>query len=127
MLKTLLLIAAGGAIGSVGRHGFNQLAAKLMGTDFPWGTMGVNIIGSLLIGLIVGLLAFATEWSQDVRAFAVVGILGGFTTFSAFSLDAILLWERGTLMPMLVYVCASVILSLAATLGGLALVRTLMA
>ncbi len=127
MLKTLLLIAAGGALGSVGRYGFNQLATKLMGADFPWGTLGVNIIGSLLIGIIVGLLAFATEWSQDVKAFAVVGVLGGFTTFSAFSLDAILLWERGALMPMLAYVLASVVLSLAATFGGLALVRNLMA
>lgn len=127
MLKTLLLIAAGGALGSVGRHGFNQLAAKLMGTDFPWGTMGVNIIGSLLIGVTVGLLAFATEWSQDVRAFAVVGVLGGFTTFSAFSLDAILLWERGALVPLFGYILGSLILSLAATFGGLALVRNLLA
>ena len=77
LLNTTLMIAAGGALGSVARHGMNQLIARLAGTDFPWGTMSVNIIGSLAIGLITGLLAFATDWSQDIRSFAVVGFLGG--------------------------------------------------
>ena len=124
LLNTTLMIAAGGALGSVARHGMNQLIARLAGTDFPWGTMSVNIIGSLAIGLITGLLAFATDWSQDIRSFAVVGFLGGFTTFSAFSLDAALLWERGSVMPMLLYTGGSVFLSIAATFGGLYLIRT---
>lgn len=125
MIKTILLVAAGGAIGSVARHLVNQLTAKTVGAEFPWGTLSVNIVGSLLIGIIVGLLAFMTQWSQDVRAFAVVGILGGFTTFSAFSLDAILLGERGAYGQMFLYVAGSVLLSLAATFGGLYLVRTM--
>ncbi len=127
MIKTILLIAAGGALGSLARHGSNQLVIKYFGNDFPWGIMGINILGSLLIGVIAGLLAFSTEWSQDIRAFAVVGVLGGFTTFSAFSLDAVLLWERGAIGAMFLYVTASVVLSLAATFGGLFLVRALTA
>lgn len=122
-LNTILIIAAGGALGSVARHGMNQLMARLAGTDFPWGTMSVNIIGSFAIGLIAGLLAFATEWSQHIRSFAVVGFLGGFTTFSAFSLDTALLWEKGAAMPALLYMGGSVLLSIAATFGGLYLVR----
>jgi CrcB protein len=123
VLKTVLLVACGGAIGSVARHGFNQIALKFAGSDFPWGTLGVNVIGSLLIGIVIGLLAFMTQWSQDIRAFAVVGILGGFTTFSAFSIDALLLGERGSYGLMFLYISASVILSLLAAFGGLLLVK----
>lgn len=123
MIKAFLLIGLGGALGSMARHGCNQLALKYLGNDFPWGVMGINILGSLLIGIIVGLLAFETDWSQDIRAFVVVGMLGGFTTFSAFSLDAVLLWERGAFGSMLLYVAGSVLLSLVATFGGLSLVR----
>ena len=125
MLKTVLLVALGGAIGSVARYLFNVATMRLAGPDFPWGTLGVNIIGSLLIGVIAGLLAFTTEWAQDVRAFAVIGILGGFTTFSAFSLDAMLLWEKGALLQMGLYVVSSVVFSIAATCGGLYLVKVL--
>lgn len=125
MIKTLLLVAAGGAIGSVGRHLFNQMSSRFIGTDFPWGTLGVNIIGSLLIGIIVGLLAFSSQWSQDIRSFVVVGILGGFTTFSAFSLDVVLLGQRGAYSEMLFYIGGSVFLSLAAAIGGLYLARVL--
>ena len=123
MIKAFLLIGLGGALGSMARHGCNQLALKYLGDDFPWGVMGINILGSLLIGVMVGLLAFTTDWSQDIRAFVVVGILGGFTTFSAFSLDAVVLWERGAVGAMFLYVVGSVLLSLAATFGGLTLVR----
>ncbi len=125
MIKTVLLIAAGGALGSVARHGVNQMAARISGTDFPWGTLGVNVMGSLLIGVIAGLLAFMTEWSQDVRASVVVGILGGFTTFSAFSLDAVLLAQKGQYGLMAAYIGASVFVSILAAKAGLMIIRTL--
>lgn len=124
MLKTILLVALGGALGSVARHLVNQAVMKFPVSDFPWGIMGINIAGSLAIGIMAGLLAFTTDWSQDVRSFVVVGILGGFTTFSAFSLDAVLLWERGALLQMALYVGGSVLLSISGTFAGLALVRT---
>lgn len=123
LLKMVLLVACGGALGSVARYLFNMATMKLVGPDFPWGTLGVNIIGSLAIGVIVGLLAFTTEWTQEIRAFAVVGVLGGFTTFSAFSLDAMLMGEKGAFLQMGLYVVSSVVLSLAATWGGLYLVK----
>jgi CrcB protein len=123
MIKTLALIALGGAVGSVGRHGVNMLALRFMGPDFPWGTLAVNVIGSLMIGIIAGVLALLTEWSQELRLFLVVGILGGFTTFSAFSLDSVLLWDRGAYLQMALYVGGSVLISIAGTIGGLAAVR----
>ena len=125
MIKALLLIAAGGACGSVARHGFNQLAMKWLGTTFPWGTFGVNVLGSLLIGLLAGPLAYKTDWPQELRLFMVVGVLGGFTTFSAFSLDAVLLLERGALLTAGLYIAGSVVLSIAATFAGLLIFRML--
>jgi CrcB protein len=124
-MKTLLLIALGGALGSAIRHGVNQLCLRLLGPDFPWGTLSVNVVGSLLIGILAGYFAHIAGWSQDIRSFCVVGFLGGFTTFSAFALDGVLLWERGAFGQMIAYVTASVLLSLLATGGGLFLVRSL--
>lgn len=126
-MKTLLLIALGGGLGSAARHGINQFCLKLLGLDFPWGTLSVNVIGSLLIGILAGYFSHVAGWSQDVRSFCVVGFLGGFTTFSAFSLDGVLLWERGAIGQMIAYIAASVLLSLLATAGGLLLVRSLTA
>jgi CrcB protein len=125
MIKTLALIALGGAIGSAARHGMNMLALRFAGPDFPWGTIAVNIIGSLAIGIIAGTLAQLTNWSQELRLFLVVGVLGGFTTFSAFSLDSVLLWERGAYLQMALYIGGSVLISIAGTFGGLAIVRIL--
>jgi CrcB protein len=123
-MKTLLLIALGGALGSVARHGVNQISLRFLGSDFPWGTLGVNVLGSLLIGCLAGYFAHISHWPQEVRTFCIVGFLGGFTTFSAFSLDGILLWERGAVFQMFAYVTASVVLSLLATVAGLYLIRS---
>lgn len=124
-MLNFILVGAGGAIGSMLRHGVGLLLLRLMGGSFPWGTMTVNLLGSFLIGIIVGVLAFTTQWSQDIRLFLVVGILGGFTTFSAFSLDAISLIEKGHIAPACLYIVGTVCFSLLATFAGLWLMRVL--
>ena len=126
MIPTVLVFLGAGLGGAL-RHGVNLACARACGTAFPWGTLTVNILGSLVMGLIVAWLAFKVEvpWSQHARLFLTTGILGGFTTFSAFSLDAVLLWERGQAGLALAYVAGSVILSIGGLVGGLALVRSL--
>ena len=124
-MKTILLIALGGALGSVARYLTGKASLTLLGPHFPWGTMIVNIVGSLAIGVIAGLLAHFTNWSQDVRQFAVVGVLGGYTTFSAFALDAVMLSERGSFTLAMAYVLGSVVVSIAAVMAGLFIVRNL--
>ncbi len=118
-----LLVGLGGAIGAMLRHGAGFMSMRVMGADFPWGTFAINIIGSLCIGIITGLLELMTAWSQEVRLFVVVGVLGGFTTFSAFSLDTILLVERGQIVNAALYVFGSVVLSIIAAFLGLFLMR----
>lgn len=118
-----LLVGLGGAIGAMLRHGAGLMSMRVMGADFPWGTFAINIIGSLCIGIITGLLALMTAWSQEARLFVVVGVLGGFTTFSAFSLDTILLVERGQIVNAALYVFGSVVLSIIAAFLGLFLMR----
>lgn len=126
MLSTALVFLGAG-IGGVLRHGVNLVSLKWLGASFPYGTMAINILGSGVMGLVAGWLAFKAGegWTQHARLFLATGILGGFTTFSAFSLDAVLLWERGEAMLAAVYVVGSVVLSLAALIAGLALVRGL--
>lgn len=119
------LIAAGGAIGAVLRHGVNLGAARLMGLDFPWGTLAVNWAGSFAMGLLAGLFAHVWNPPQDMRLFLTTGILGGFTTFSAFSLDAALLWEKGQAASAALYVGGSVCGAVALLFAGLALGRGL--
>lgn len=120
-----LLVFVGAGLGGMLRHGVNVTAPRLLGAGFPGGTMAINVLGSFVIGVIAAWLAFRAEapWSVSARLFIVTGILGGFTTFSAFSLDFALLLERGEPMAALVYVAASVGLSLLAVFAGLALVR----
>ncbi|MDF2114886.1 fluoride efflux transporter CrcB [Roseiarcaceae bacterium H3SJ34-1] len=126
-MSAFLIVFLGAGLGGMLRHGVNLGCARLCGTDFPWGTMTVNILGSLAMGLIAGWLAFRAgeSWTQHVRLFLTTGILGGFTTFSAFSLDAMLLWERGQTSAAIAYVLVSVLVSVLALAAGLALVRTL--
>lgn len=122
----ILLVAIGGALGSVGRYLAGVHITRLMGANFPYGTMTVNIVGSFLIGLLVEVLARKLNGSMDLRLFLVVGFLGGFTTFSSFSLDALALFERGESLSAAAYIFASLILSLAAVFAGLLLGRSLL-
>ena len=126
-MQAYLLVFFGAGLGGCLRHTINLLAAKLLGTNFPWGTFLINITGSTVMGLIAGFLAFRANeaWTPHVRLFMLTGILGGYTTFSAFSLDAALLYERGELGQCALYVGGSVGLALAGLFGGLALMRTL--
>ena len=118
-----LVIFLGGGIGAALRHGVNLAAARFLGANFPWGTLTVNVVGSLAMGLIAAWFAFKGDASQPLRLFLTTGVLGGFTTFSAFSLDAVLLYERGAWGAAAVYVLGSAVLSILALLAGLMLVR----
>lgn len=119
-----LLVFLGGGLGAALRHGVNQLAARAFGYEFAFGTLAANILGSLIMGLLAGIFAFHSEASQSWRLFLTTGVLGGFTTFSAFSLEAILLWERGSASLAVLYVALSVGLAIAALLAGLYLTRS---
>ena len=121
-----LIVFLGAGIGGAGRHGVNVLMARLFGTGFPLGTFTVNVAGCFLMGVIAGFFAFRGHLPQEARLFLTTGILGGFTTFSAFSLDAALLWERGEGGLAALYVAASVVLTLAGVAAGLATIRQLL-
>jgi fluoride exporter len=123
MLSHFLLVGLGGAIGSMLRYGTGLLSIKFLGVHFPWGTLTVNILGSFCIGMAFALLSLTESMSENIKLFTMVGILGGFTTFSAFSLDTILLFERGQYLSASLYMASSVILSILATLAGLMLIR----
>jgi len=116
-----LLVFVGGGLGALSRHAVGRATLHAFGPGFPWGTLTVNVVGSFLIGLGVGLFALLGT-GQSARLFLVTGFLGGFTTFSAFSLDALTLWERDPWMAG-VYVTASVLLSFAAIVAGVVLSR----
>jgi CrcB protein len=120
-----LLVFVGGGIGASLRHFINVTCARCIGIDFPWGTFIINITGSIVMGLIAGYLAFKGHAAQPWRLFVMTGILGGYTTFSAFSLDTALLYERGALGLAVAYVLGSVILSMAGLFAGLWLIRAL--
>jgi CrcB protein len=122
-----LIVFIGAGIGGAFRHGANLLAARLMGLSFPYGTLAINIIGSLLMGLCATYFAFKGDASQPWRLFLTTGILGGFTTFSAFSLDTVVLWERGDFLGAVLYVVGSVILSILALFLALWLGRSVLA
>jgi fluoride exporter len=121
----LLLVALGGAIGSSLRHLVNIAALRLIGPGFPWSTMAVNIAGSFAMGVFVEVLARRVGASNEVRLFVATGLLGGFTTFSSFSLDFATIWERGAALPALGYLLASVTGSILALFLGLWLARSL--
>jgi len=121
----ILLVAVGGALGSIARYVVSVMAGRMFGIGFPWGTLAVNVAGSFAMGVFVGLLALKFDGSTALRLFVAVGVLGGFTTFSSFSLDTVVLWERGAVLSAAGYVAASLVVSLGALAAGLALVRTL--
>ena len=117
---------AAAAVGAPARFLVDGWIEDHVGDDFPWGTLIVNLTGSLVMGALAAWFAFRSGplWTQEMRLFATTGFLGGFTTFSAFSLDAALLWERNAFVPFAIYVLASVGLSILGLFVGLWIVRS---
>jgi fluoride exporter len=120
-----LLVFIGGGLGSTLRYLVNVVSGRLLGTAFPYHTFFINITGSTVMGLVAGYFAFRGDASQSWRLFLMTGILGGYTTFSAYSLDAALLYERGEIGLALFYVVGSVVFSIAGLFAGMALMRHL--
>ncbi|MCZ3378112.1 fluoride efflux transporter CrcB [Rhizobium sp. AG207R] len=118
-----LIVFLGAGLGGAFRLGVNELAARAVGVEFPFGTLIINILGAFVMGLLTEYFAFRGGMSQEVRLFLTTGVLGGFTTFSTFALESVLLWERGQWMPSIAYVALSVFLSIGALMAGLAIVR----
>jgi CrcB protein len=114
----MLWVALGGALGSAARYGVNLATIRFIGPAFPWGTLAVNVIGSFLMGLFMALWAQKFPDNDNARLFLMTGLLGGFTTFSAFSLDVLNLMQRGDNGLAIVYAAASVVLSIATVFAG---------
>ena len=121
----ILTVAAGGALGAVARFLVSSGAGYLFGYGFPFGTLIVNVLGSFGLGVLIQITALAWSPSAEVRAFVVVGVLGGFTTFSTFSLDAVTLWTRGDLVPAVMYMVGSVLFGITGFLTGMFLTKAL--
>lgn len=124
-MKLLLLAVVGGAFGSGARHLVNIGMARAFGPNFPWGTLTVNVVGSFLMGFLVDMVLRRFGGSPELRTFLATGILGGFTTFSAFSLDITTLIGRGDTTTAIGYIAASVVFSLAVLYAGAALSKAL--
>lgn len=122
-MKLILAIAAGGALGAVGRHYVSAHVMKLAGAGFPWGTVSVNVMGSFIMGVLIEIMALRWNVGLELRAFLTVGVLGAFTTFSTFSLDFATLLERGAGYAALGYAALSVVAAILALFGGLAVTR----
>ena len=119
------LVFVGGGLGAVLRYGMSIGVTRLAGTGCPVATLSINVFGSFLMGLVVAWFAFRGEGGQEWRLFLTTGVLGGYTTFSAFSLETMLLYERGDTMLAALYVVLSVVVSVLALAAGLAVVRSL--
>ncbi|MBO9579879.1 MAG: fluoride efflux transporter CrcB [Sphingobium sp.] len=126
-MMNIFLVMAGGAIGSALRYEYGRVSGRLFGPNpmwaWPWGTLGVNIIGGLVMGLFVGWLAARAQGGEQLRLFVAVGVLGGFTTFSSFSLEMLLMIERGAWLSATGYALASVLASVGALAVGLGIMR----
>lgn len=120
-------VALGGALGSVARYATLIGVGRLMGVGFPYGVLVANVMGGFVMGVLVELMALIWSPSDAMRVFLTVGVLGGYTTFSSFSLDVWLLLEKGLYGPAILYIAASVILSVAALVAGLTLTRLALA
>ncbi len=122
-MRIYFVVAAGGALGAVCRYSLTAVVTPLFQLGFPVGTLAANVVGSFLMGALVEVLALIWSPSEAMRAFLVVGVLGAFTTFSAFSMEAVDLIQQGAVSAAVVYVVASVFLSLAAVFGGMRVFR----
>lgn len=122
-MKMVLMAALGGAVGAAGRYLVGVVAMRLLGSGFPWGTLIVNVAGCLIMGLLIEAFALRYSVSNEIRTLLATGILGGFTTFSAFSLDFAVLMERKAHGLAVLYLGASVGLSILALFVGLSIAR----
>jgi CrcB protein len=122
-MKSIVIVALGGAFGAVSRYLVYQLSAYLFGVQFPYATLIVNIAGSLIMGVFIEAMALGVSASMELRLFLAVGVLGAFTTFSTFSLYFAVIYRRGDLLPGMLYVMTSVVFSIGALFAGLALAR----
>jgi CrcB protein len=122
-MEAVLAVFLGAGLGGVLRHSVNVTAMRLAGTSFPYGTLAINVARSFAMGILVELLALKLDLGQTWRLFLTTGIMGGFTTFSAFSLESVLLVERGDAGLAGIYVLASVTLSISALFLGFLLIR----
>jgi CrcB protein len=125
-MQLILYAAAGGAIGAGLRHAINTAFLAWFGPGFPWATLTVNVVGSLLMGALIQALMPFDGGAPALRTFLATGILGGFTTFSAFSLDVWVLYERQQNVALALYIAVSLLASIAALVLGMALVRSVM-
>ena len=127
-MKVFLSVALGGAVGATARYLFENYLGTWVGAGFPWATLTINVVGgSFMLGVLVALSALLWSPSATLSAFLVIGVLGGFTTFSAFSLDVILLAERGRIETAVLYSLASLSLAVGALFTGLRLTRWIFA
>ena len=118
-MTNYLLVFLGAGLGGALRHAANEFTLRSFGSTYPFSTLAVNIVGSFAMGLLAGYFAFRGEAGQVWRLFLATGVLGGFTTFSAFSLEVVLLYERGAVMQAALYIVLSVALSVAGLMLGL--------
>ncbi|MBN8520717.1 MAG: fluoride efflux transporter CrcB [Alphaproteobacteria bacterium] len=125
-MPSFLYVAAGGAMGAVLRYVLGDLVTRMVGQGFPWGTLMINILGSFLMGVVVAGWNKMPSLPPEGYLFLAVGILGGFTTFSTFSLEAVQLWEQGNVAACFIYVMASVLVSILALMGAMLWVRSVL-
>ena len=125
-MNTVMAIALGGALGAVARHFISHWSVVALGNGFPWGTLTVNVVGCFALGVVVEVMALVWSPAAHWRAFLTVGVLGAFTTFSAFALDISILHERGEMLQAILYVTVSVAGSIAAILAGMSLTRAVL-
>jgi CrcB protein len=118
-----LVVFLGSGVGGMLRHGVGIVALRLMGPTFPWGTLAINVVGSALMGVMIGLFAAKSIENAELRLFVTTGLIGGFTTWSTFSLDAVTLWERGEIGAAISYVLASLVLSVVVLAIALVITR----
>lgn len=118
-----LIVFLGAGVGGAARHAVNTVAARMLGYGFPFGTLTVNVLGSVIMGLLTELFVVRSGLPQELRLFMTTGVLGGFTTFSTFSLDTVMLWERGQWGLAAGYVATSFVVSTVGLFIGLSLIR----